>query len=269
MATEAYTHQIDAHRDWVRSAVYSPNGKQLATGGNDRAIRIWSNASYETPSLTRNLDAAVIKLAYSHDSMMLASVGFEKEMRVYDAQTGRVAHRIDCACPDNHAVAFSLDDKLIAAGGRCGTVRVWDVASGKMVSEVKAHRRRIRSLEFSELGQLISASDDQMVKVIDPKTGEVDSSLPRSTAKLFSAKLLPGGLIAVGGTDNMIRIWNLGAQSEIGMLRGHTGTVSSMDAAPGILVSGSFDTQVRVWHLAAVPGQPAERRASQQWRALK
>ena len=269
MASAAYTHQIDAHRDWVRSTVYSPDGKQLATAGNDRALRIWANGNYETPLLSRNADAAIIKLAYSHDSKMLATVGFEKELRIFDAQTGRVDQRLTCACPDNHAVAFSLDGELVAAGGRNGVVRVWNVADGKLVSEVKAHRRRIHSLEFSPVGQLVSASDDQFVKVINPKAGTVDSSLPRSPAKLFSAQLLPGGVIAVGGSDNKIRIWDLEAQSEIGLLHGHTGTVASMDATPDILVSGGFDTQVRVWQITAVPGQPIERRANQQWRALK
>lgn len=269
MASHEYTHHIDAHRDWVRSAVYSPDGNQLATAGNDRTLRVWSKGNYEAPLLTRNLDAAIIKLAYSHDSKMLATVGFEKEMRVYDALTGRVAHRLTCPCPDNHAVAFSRDGALVAAGGRCGTIRVWDVAAGKMVSEVKAHRRRIRSLEFSSIGQLVSASDDQMVKIIDPKAGSVDSSLPRFPAKLFSAKLLPNDLVATGGSDNKIRIWNLDAQTELGVLHGHTGTVASIDTAPGVLVSGGFDTQVRVWQMREVPGQPIERRADQQWRALK
>ena len=269
IASEKYTHQIDAHRDWVRAAVYSPNGSQLATGGNDRALRIWSNGNYETPLLTRNLDAAIIQLAYSPDSTLLATVGFEKTMRIYDAQTGRVTQSLACSSSDNHAVAFSADGQMVAAGGRSGMIRVWEVASGKLVSEIKAHRRRIHSLQFSPIGQLISASDDQMVKVIDPKAGTVDSSLPRHPSKLFAAQLLPNDLIATGGSDNKIRIWNLTTQSEVGVLQGHTGTVTSMDAGSGVLVSGSYDTQVRVWQIGDVAEQPLERRANQQWRALK
>ena len=269
IASEKYVHQIDAHRDWVRTAVYAPNGKQLATGGNDRSMRVWSNGNYETPLLTRNQDAAIIKLAYSHDSALLATVGFDNTMRIYDAQTGRIAQRLTCPCPDNHAVAFSSDGKLIAAGGRCGTVRVWGVATGKVVSEVKAHRRRIRSLQFTSIGQLVSAGDDQMVKIIDPQAGTVDSTLPRHPSKLFTTQLLPNDMIATGGSDNKIRVWDLGTQSEVGVLHGHTGTVTSMDAEPGILVSGSFDTQVRIWQVGAALEQPLERRANQQWRALK
>ena len=269
MASEEYTHQIDAHRDWVRSAVYAPDGNQLATGGNDRALRVWSKGNYKTPLLTRNLNAAIIQLAYSNDSAMLATVGFERSLRIYDAQTGRVAQKLECQCPDNHAVAFSADDQVVAAGGRSGVIRVWNVASGELVSEIKAHRRRIRSLQFTPIGQLISASDDQMVKIVDPMAGKIDNALPRHPSKLFATQLLSNGMLATGGSDDKIRIWNLDTLSEVGVLQGHTGTVTSIDTGPGILVSGSYDTQVRVWQIGANLEQPLERQAKQQWRALK
>ena len=267
MATQAFAHEIDAHRDWVRSAVYAPKGSQLATAGNDRALRVWAGGNYKAPLYTRNHDAAIIQVAYSPDATKLATVGFEKTIRIYDAITGRVDQRMACSCPDNHAVTFSSDGKMVAAGGRCGTIRVWDVASGSMVSEVKAHRRRIRSLQFTSNDQLVSVSDDGMVKVVDPNAGVVENSLPRQASKLFSAQLLPSDLLAVGGSDNQIRVWNLESGSEVGVLRGHTGTVSSLAFGHGVLVSGSFDTQVRIWQVNAEP--TLERRAGQEWRALK
>ena len=268
IATQAFTHEIDAHRDWVRSAIYAPRGSQLATAGNDRALRVWADGNYKTPLYTRNHDAAIIKLAYSPDATKLATVGFERTIRIYDAKTGRVAQRMACPCPDNHAVAFSSDGRMVAAGGRCGTLRVWNVADGSVVSEVKAHRQRVRSLQFTADDQLISASDDRMVKIVDPRGGTVESSLPRQASKLFSAQLLPGDLLAVGGSDNQIRVWDLATGQEVGILKGHTGTVSSLTFGHGMLVSGSFDTQVRIWRVAAA-GQTLERRAGQEWRALK
>ena len=268
IATQAFTHEIDAHRDWVRSAVYAPVGNRLATAGNDRTLRVWATGNYKTPLYTRSHEAAIIELAYSPDATKLATVGFERTLRIYDAESGRVDRHMACPCPDNHAVVFSSDGEMIAAGGRCGTIRVWDVASGNVVSEVKAHRRRIRSLQFTADDQLVSVSDDRMVKVVNPRVGLVDDSLPRQASKLFSAQLLPGGLLAIGGSDNQIRVWNLESGHEVGVLRGHTGTVSTLAFGHGVLVSGSFDTQVRIWRVNAA-GQPFERRAGQEWRALK
>ena len=106
-----------------------------------------------------------------------------------------------------------------------------------------------------------------MVKVVDPNAGLVENSLPRQASKLFSAQLLLNDLLAVGGSDNQIRVWNLESGHEVGVLKGHTGTVSSLAFGQGVLVSGSFDTQVRIWQVNA--RQPLERRAGQEWRALK
>ncbi len=269
LASQTYTHEIDAHHDWVRSVVYSPEGNQLATAGNDRALRVWKDSNYESPQFMRKHNDAIIQLAYSPDGTKLATVGFEKTLRIYDAQTGRVVQRVACPCPDNHAVAFSNNGRMVAAAGRCGTVRVWDVSTGKVVSDVKAHRRRVRSLQFTQIGQLVSVSDDRMVKVIDPVAGTVGSAFPRQSSKLFAAKLLSDDMLAIGGSDNQIRIWNIDTKRAVGVLKGHTGTISCLDAGQGVLVSGSYDTQVRVWQVAVAAKQPIERRADQEWRALK
>ena len=83
--------------------------------------------------------------------------------------------------------------------------------------------------------------------------------------------MITPSVIATGGSDNKIHIWNTERQSEVGFLEGHTGTVSSIDMAQDILVSASFDTTVRIWkpttdELAAViPHRPSvngTRRAS-------
>ena len=56
-------------------------------------------------------------------------------------------------------------------------------------------------------------------------------------------------LIATGGSDNVVRIWNWRNQAEADRMLGHTGSVAALafDPASGVIVSGSFDTTVRVW----------------------
>ena len=237
--TQRYAMHLKEHTDWVRSARFSPDSQMLFTCGNDHQLIGWKTDDLKSPAFNVRRKDAIIEMAISSDSKKVATVGFNRDLMIYDAATGAESGTLRCACNDNHAVAFSPDNKLIAAGGRCGTIRVWETDSLSMAHEIKAHRRRIRSLEFTDDGDLVSAGDDQIVRINKLDNELQSSSLPRHASKLFAQKIMSPSVIATGGSDNKIHIWNLNTGFEIGMLDKHTGTVSSLDMAQGILVSGS------------------------------
>jgi len=214
----------------------------------NRKLKIWDANNFQERATIYPHNFAIIDIEYSSDSKRLATVGFDSELRIYDLNGGTVERRLRCECPDNHAVAFSNDNQWIAAGGRSGAVRVWDVNSGRQVSEFKSHRQRVRSIQFTDDNRVVSCGDDQMVKITDVNNPNRPVTLPKHSSKLFAVQVLPNDRIATSGSDNMIHIWNLNGAEEIGVLQGHTGTVSSLDFAGTKVASGSFDTQVRIWH---------------------
>ena len=242
-----FVQHLKEHVDWVRSAKFSPDGKSLFTCGNDHRLVRWEIDELTSPAFTSERSDAIIQIAVSNDSRKIASVGFCDTLIIHDAATGSKIQRLKCRCNDNHAVAFSNDDSMVAAGGRCGTIRIWNVNTGELIHEIKAHRRRIRSLDFNADGELVSASDDQRIRI--NKLDAIASSivLPRHASKLFAISNMTAKVLATGGSDNKVHIWNTQRGSEIGSLEGHTGTVSCLDYQQGLLVSGSFDTTVRIW----------------------
>ena len=245
--SQQFIEHLSQHTDWVRSARFSPDSSALFTCGNDHRLIRWETDELTVPAFSAKRKDAIIEMAISSDSKLVATVGFNQSFVLHDAKTGKTAARLTCPCNDNHSVAFSADNKLVAAGGRCGTLRVWDVESEKVVHNFKAHRRRIRALEFSENGNLISTGDDQMVRINKLDDPAQSTMLPRHASKLFAVKTIAPSVIATSGSDNKIHIWNTLRGSEIGSLEKHTGTVSCLDAGQDVLVSGSFDTTVRIW----------------------
>lgn len=256
---QQFVEHLDAHTDWVRTAKFSPDGTQLATAGNDRELQIWKTGAWKSPVITQRHPEAIINCAFSANGKKLATVGFEQTLRVYDTQNGRVIQKFSCPCPDNHAVAFSKNDLYLAVGGRCGTIRVWDLTINRSTAQFKAHKKRIRSIEFTADGKIVSAGDDQVVRVTDPLRPNAAKSLPRQASKLYSTAILNGNLLAIGGSDNLIHVWNLNDLKEVGPLKGHTGTVSCLDHSEGKLVSGSYDTRVRLWQTELHTSVPTPR----------
>ena len=244
---QQFVEHLKQHTDWVRSAKFSPDSSALFTCGNDHRLVRWETDDLSQPSFNVQRSDAIIEMAISSDSKKVATVGFNKELVIHDAESGGQIASMKCSCDDNHAVAFSPDDKMIAAAGRCGTINVWDAETEKKLHIIKAHRRRIRSLEFTAEGDLISAGDDQIVKINKLGNRSQTIALPRQAAKLFAVKTISPSVLATSGSDNKIHIWNTSRGSEIGMLDKHSGTVSSLDMAQDVLVSGSFDTTVRIW----------------------
>jgi WD40 repeat protein len=156
-------------------------------------------------------------------------------------------------------MAFAPDDRVLAVGGRSGKIRVWYREDSYRAVDYQPHSLRIRALAFSPDGRLLlSSGDDRKIHVRALKSGRgVD--LPPRPAKVYALKFVAPRYLAAGGSDNLIRIWDLSNATEVGRLEGHEGSVATLDCNSDILVSGGYDTVVRVWmikdRVAKLPGE--------------
>jgi WD40 repeat protein len=138
-------------------------------------------------------------------------------------------------------------------------VRVWNVTTGAHERDIPADGRRIRSVAFSPDGKWIAAAGNSPhINIYNVANGQPAMTFDVRPAKEFALVFLDNKHLASGGTDNIIRIWDLDSQMVTTELVGHTGTVAAIarNAAGTMLVSGGYDTTLRVWNLA-VPSAPA------------
>lgn len=247
MDRDKYVYNLDRHADWVRAAKFSPDGNLLATAGNDRKLLIWNTANWAGPTMIKSHPEAIIDVAFNSDGSKIATVGFGTKLRLYDTRSGELEKTLNCPCNDVHAVAFSKNDTFLAAGGRSGFIRVWTPVDDRQIAHYKAHRQRIRSIEFTPQHEVLSCGDDQIVRIANPVQTTETRALPRHASKLYDVVMLGNGLVATSGSDNQIHVWRMDDAYQVGSLKGHTGTVSSLDVSGFTLVSGSYDTHVRVW----------------------
>ena len=126
-----------SHNEAVLCVAFSPDGKHLATGGADRAIRTWTLANPSNPDKGFGHTGPVYALAWRPDgTSLLAGAGGKPSFLTYQADNGqRVVNIKEETLPQDwvYAVAAAPDNVTVAVGGWDGVVSLWSLKTGEKV----------------------------------------------------------------------------------------------------------------------------------------
>lgn len=154
----------------------------------------------------------------------------------------------------------------MAVAGRDGQIRLWNMNTGLLERDIATDRRRIHALAFSPDGSRLAAGGDGVtIHILNVNDGSDVTALPTQPARVMAMTYLNDNRLAIGGTDNKIRIWDFPRQKVTVELVGHTGSVAALDcdASGTMLVSGSYDTTLRIWHVESDDWRAARRQGLQ------
>jgi WD40 repeat protein len=244
--------ELSAHEDWVQSLDFSPDGSSLVSVANDGQLITWYRDNQWEPEISMHDLPALRAVRVSPNGKMVATVGFSQ--RIFLMGIGNDARpTLNCGCRDLRAIDFRGDGMMLAAAGRSGDVFFFDAVTGSTIEDVKLNQRRIYDIKFiGNSGRVVTVAEDGHVVVYDTESKRVIHDLEVVGCKLLSVCVVSETHLAVGGSDNMIRIFDLSSGVLVDELRGHTGSVATLRSTEGILFSGSFDTTLRRWNLTAM-----------------
>jgi WD40 repeat protein len=222
-----------------KSAVAASRGNQIHIydAGSGAYIR-----SLIDPALTtadkKPIKAAhlslVESLAYSPDGRYLASGSFQ-ELLLWDAMTGMLRQRLTGFADRVVALAFSHDGKLLATGGgpatTDGEVKVFDVATGKLVVELKnAHSDTVFGVAFSPDDKMLATcAADKFVKTFEIPSGKFVKQFEGHTHHVLGVGWKSDGkLLASAGADNVIKVWDFEKGEQVRTIQGHTKQITSL-----------------------------------------
>jgi len=246
-------HKLNAHGDWVRALTFLPDGQTLVSAGDDGRIALWNASTGEKLAELVKLPHVVYAIAVSPDGKHLAAVGFHADVHLFDLESRSAKGKLVGPDSDLRAIAFSPDGSRLAAAGRNGKVVVWSLTTGVVDLEITSTGvGRLRALGWLPAGdKLVSTGENRQLSVWDATNGQLVKKVHCQSGKLLSMVICGEDLIATGGSDNVIRVWNWQSESETEALVGHTGSVAALAFDPDsrTIISGSFDTTIRVWRL--------------------
>jgi len=151
-------------------------------------------------------------------------------------------------------VSFSPDGKLLATAEFKGPVRFWEVATGRMMSEVSIPW--VSSFAFAPEGNCFVTGDGYgLVKTWEISTGReiasCDIELPPFKAVRQIVFFPDENRLAAGSDDGTIRILDVAASREIGVFKHGECTLTSVSVSPDgqHIASTGVDRKVNVWEV--------------------
>lgn len=203
-------------------------------------------------------------IAYSPDGKILAAGGY-REVRLFDAASGKLLATLSGHADLVRSVAFSPDGKWLAAGGglpaRSGEIKVWDVASHQLLRTINGHKDCIYSVAVSRDGKLIaSGSYDKLAKLWDAATGAEVRTLKDHIDAVFAVAFSPDGKhLASGAQDRTVKIWDIATGQRLFTLSDALDGITAITYHPSgkRIAAAGYDKQILVWDLTDKSGSLA------------
>jgi WD40 repeat protein len=251
----ALIRTLTGHADRVDSVVFSPNGRILVSGSEDKTIKLWDAASGQAIRTLTGHTGAVNFVAFSPDGQKLASASDDHTIKLWDAVSGQGLRTLTGHNAEVEAVAFSPNEKMLASGSDDYSIKLWDVASGQMLRTLADHTLSVNSVAFSpDGGTLASGSKDKVIKLWDVASGQPLRTLKGHTDEVESVAFSPNGRkLASGSDDYTVDLWDVASGQVLRTLTGHTSRVISIAFSPDgqKLASGSDDNTIKLWDVAS------------------
>jgi WD40 repeat protein/serine/threonine protein kinase len=234
---------------WIGAVSFDRAGRRILTAAGTQTLhpqamrgwaKVWDVEQARVVLTLEEPEAWIFAVAYSPDETRIATGGgvlfpnappqpAKASIKVWDVSTGqgRVERVLEGHGDAVRSLSFSRDGRRLLSGSLDGTVREWDVASGKEQSEPLRHPEGVSWATYGR--------DDTWI---------LASTMDR---RIFISM------------DNSIRIWARESGKQVAVLRGHTAGVPMFALSPdgNWVVSGSLDRTVRRWS-----AQPLVRTAS-------
>ncbi|KAF3912599.1 Beta-TrCP [Arthrobotrys entomopaga] len=224
---------IRGHSDIVSSVVLSTDSALIASGSEDKTIKIWDANTGACLRTLNGHDDSVSSVAFLYDGR-IASGSLDQSIKIWDINSGTCLKTLYGHDGAVNSIAFSKDVAILASGSVDGALKIWDISGDDNPKTLLSHSGPVNTVAFSNDGTLLaSGSDDETIKIWDTGTDGCLKTLRNHEKKVNSVAFSNDLTQLVSGSDDgAIVIWDISTGSSLKKLRHpariHSGPVESV-----------------------------------------
>ena len=220
--------QKNHHHGSIFCIDWSSSGKLIATGSNDKTIKLLNIPQLEENNKHLIEDQQTFELQITGNQGTVRSLCFE---------------------PTNDLV-------LLSANSGESTIKIWDTIKGINIVCLEGHNSDVNSVKWSNDSQLFASCGlDKTVRFWDIRDYKYINILSAiQYADINDISIFSKGnntIVAVGHTDGLVTIWDFSKQCVIKEIYEHNEEVRSLAFSPDgkYLLSGSFDSKIKIYDI--------------------
>lgn len=244
------------HTRIVYTVASSPRDNMVASGSDDKSIRLWrreNNRLRCTASL--QLRSCINSIAFSPTSDIVAAALDSGWIELYDLKKGKMVGALEGqSSSEVWTVAFAPDGSSILSGSLDRAVRVWDLRERECKWALRGHDEWVNGIAVSADGStIVSGSGDKTVRLWDTRKMECRHTCRGHTDFVRSVCVTGDNKYVVSASDDCyLRVWDFKTGANVRQLKGHQKgiyCVSANQTNHSLIASSSRDATVKVWNV--------------------
>ncbi len=239
------------HDENVFSVAFSPDGKLLASGSEDKTMLLYN---LETDELLHTFEghfSTINDIAFNPKGKYIFSAG-DKTIRIWKPD-GTYINKIRGHKTYIWSISLTPDGNKIASGSFEEDFYLWDILNTEKLETYSEHTKSVLAVDIDPDGDyIVSGSLDKSIKLWDIKAANVIKTGYGHAGNIYDIKFSPDRkYIITASRDNTLKLWDAMTLTQIRTFNGHKEAVMAFDFTPdgSNIISASYDKTLRLWEV--------------------